>query len=333
MVRHCKFCGRIAKSEYKYNGMPLYLCEDCEKNYVHKCEDCGKEYFYHEWFDNCLIQPVDNKYYCNNCLQHHFKHCPHCDRQNNWITKDSNMCFYCASDDYIHSYGFKPSPIFHKSQKENTNLFVGVELELNFNHSANGVKFMQHIGKIDENSFVYLKHDGSLEKYGIEIVSHPATFAYHLKCNNWKDIFSYLHDTNTNNCGMHLHLSKNAFSKDETQLLDYMVNNYKHLIVNIGSRKLAGYCRAVKSISWGNERCSSHTDACNLTNEHTIELRFCKATNNYNTFIKKIKNVYTLISFVKTVCNQGYKNKIMNSEKTKVEKFFEYFKGELLSRI
>src|SRR5690606_36382259 len=71
--------------------------------------------------------------------------------------------------------------------------------------------------------FVYCKRDGSLDD-GIEIVSHPADYDYHLNKLPWERILNCLreagyrsHDPVT--CGLHIHISREAFGSDhETQL-------------------------------------------------------------------------------------------------------------------
>lgn len=239
-----------------------------------------------------------------------------------------DLCANCLIGDKIHSYGYKPYPIFYKNNKENTDLFVGVELEINFNKKLSLADFLDN----HNSDFVYYKHDGSLADYGVEIVSHPATFDYHFH-NEWKNIFDALKDTNTNNCGLHFHLSKAAFNRNEIRMLDYFVNNFTNSISQIGSRALKNYCRAVNSNVYGLGRIiQSHTDACNLTNLHTIELRFCKSTNHFESFIRKIKMIFVLVSFIKELSKYNYKN-VVACDKKQIEDCFEKAKGDILSRI
>lgn len=324
----CKICNCIATHLIK--GTNIHLCNNCFEKVISTCKHCGKTII--DLGEHCKINE-DGDCICSCCITKHYKKCScKCEI----IPKDEDFCFRCYSNNYINSYGFKPQPNFKFCDGEKSDLFVGVELELNFDHGKSAKSFLSYIGKVDEKSFVYLKHDGSLGRFGVEIVSHPATFSYHLKTKEWKNIFSYLKDTNTLNCGLHFHLSKLGLKEKEIVLLDYMVNNYHHLIMQIGGRALKDYCRSVVSPVWGLKRIyrSNHTDACNLTNDKTIELRFCKSTNNYNSFMKKIKNIFVLIQFVKTVCQKNQEDKVMNNKnKEKVEKLFKYFQGELLSRI
>lgn len=330
----CRFCHHSTNDSFLVDGdVSIFVCSDCQKSTIKTCSCCGKKFFYHEWIPS-LGSKIEDTFFCKKCMSTKIivHKCCDCERL---ILNDSVRCYSCSTMMFINSYSFKPTPIFHGNTENKNNLFAGIELEINFNKSKDAIRFMEHIGKVHEDSFVYLKHDGSLGKYGIEIVSHPATLAYHCKFGVWEDIFSFLHDTNTDNCGLHFHFGKKSFTDEQVFLLDFLVNNYSYMITQIGSRKLDGYCKQRQNQydRWGYSRYSEHTDACNLSNDNTIELRFCKSTNNYHSFIKKIKNIFALVYFVKLICDKGLQNKIIKSDKDKVEEFFKNFQGELLSRI
>lgn len=333
----CNSTNANNKVLYIYDGVNLhyrYYCDDCVKSF-HICEHC-----------KVLIDPIhiyhcakflDGRWICRDCFsQMQFNSCKKC---GNLIYDDSQYCLSCLKDKFIHSYSYKPTPTFFTQNKKyniftkkniQTKLFVGIELEMNFDDINN---YKQFVEKYSDNEFVYLKHDGSIGNYGVEIVSHPSTFQYHFY-NQWKDIFDMFHATNTLGCGLHFHLSKDAFNSNEVEFLDYFINNCTYEISQIGSRALKDYCKTIRGSKYGYARYSSHTDACNLGNINTIELRFCKATNNYKSFMKKIKNIWALIMFVKVVCEQKYNNFFMNkNNKDKLVQCFDKFKGDLLSRI
>ena len=320
----CDKCHtEINGTSFLVHGMnrDFYICEKCIDIY-YKCHCCG-EYFGHYPHVGTMIE---DEFVCSQCFRNNtFNTCDRCGRR----ILNGTLCASCASSSFIHNYSYKPTPVFHHCFGENTKLYAGIELEINFNHTEGYKKFLSNCFN---NDFVYLKHDGSIGKYGVEIVSHPATFRYHLNC-EWKKIFEMLGDTNTLGCGLHIHLSKNAFNDKEVMFLDYLVNNCSYIITQIGSRALKDYCKNhIGCKHYGYRRRSAHTDACNLTNANTIELRFCKSTGNYHSFIKKIKNIFAVITFVKTVCSQDYQKFFMNNMKA-LEKGFENYRGELLSRI
>lgn len=317
----------VGKDKYN-NNVYDYFCKSCVEGFW-TCECC-----------NVPLQParilnreinIDGRFLCFDCQKGIGIHlCKSCNRM---IAKEDEYCISCARDKYIHNYSFKPTPNFFTAKTLVEKLFAGIELEMNFD---NRKEFKDFIAEYSHNQFVYLKSDGSISNIGVEIVSHPANFEFHFKNEYWKDIFNMFKHTNTLGCGLHVHLSKDAFTSREVKFLDYFINKCTYTTTQIGSRGLTDYCRKHNGRRFGYDRMSSHTDACNLSNDKTIELRFCKSTDNYKSFIKKLKNIYTLILFVKVICNKhdNLVNVLMKEENLKMlERYFEHFKGEFLSRI
>lgn len=318
---------KVVVGRDKYgNNVYDYFCKSCVKAFI-VCEHC-----------NIFIYPtnlltrdinIDGRYLCFDCQKEIGIH--HCKSCNRMIAKEDEYCVCCARDKYINNYSFKPTPNFFKAKTLVEKLFAGIELEMNFD---NRKEFKDFIAEYSDHPFVYLKSDGSISNIGVEIVSHPANFEFHFKNNYWKDIFNMFKHTNTLGCGLHVHLSKTAFNPIEVKFLDYFINKCTYVTTQIGSRALTDYCCKRNGKRFGYDRMSSHTDACNLSNAHTIELRFCKSTDNYKSFIKKLKNIYTLILFVKVICEKQLVNVLMKEENLKMlERYFEHFKGEFLSRI
>ncbi|GAH84174.1 unnamed protein product, partial [marine sediment metagenome] len=136
--------------------------------------------------------------------------------------------------------------------------------------------------------FTYAKHDGTLN-FGIEVVSHPATWNW-LKQNyrKWENILNLrkvgFKSFDTTTCGMHIHLSKNAFSSLHLyKILKFFYEN-KDFILKISQRK-SSYLNRYATLSsqdfnnslalkakWKNQTEEKYT-AINLLNEPTIEIR------------------------------------------------------------
>lgn len=332
------FCGnkivKIVNGKAVQESVHHFYCEDCAKSFI-PCEHC-----------KILVNPynfcathsiIDGRRFCSICADKiKFGTCKRCHKR---VYDDNMLCLSCVKDVFINQYSYKPTPRFYTKDgkweyydktKFKSKIFAGIELEMNFDDVDIFKKFLE---KYTHNDFVYLKRDGSIANNGVEIVSHPATFNYHFH-NHWKEIFDMFKSTNTLGCGLHLHLSKDSFNDKEVEFLDYFVNNCTYAITQIGSRGLTNYCKKIKSRRYGYKRLSSHTDACNLSNTNTIELRFCNSTDNYKSFMKKLKNIWALIMFVKITCEHGYNKVFMNEDKKKeCVKYFEIFKGDLLSRI
>jgi hypothetical protein len=328
MSKICKCCGaKTGNNTIVYDGYSrfYYLCQNCASRHlkqgsIEKCHCCQKYYMCHSLYN------IDGYSYCTECKRQLTKSCE-CGN----LILGGKYCVECAKHKFINQYSYKPKANFYSYPNEEEKLFAGIELEMNFDDVIDFKKFIEHYSADD---FVYLKRDGSIGNNGVEIVSHPATFKFHFHNSEWKTIFSQFKHTNTLGCGLHIHLSKNAFNREEVAFLDYLVNNFDYMITQIGSRSLTHYCRKIKARRWGYDRLSNHTDACNLTNDKTIELRFCKSTNNYRSFMKKLKNIWVLVMFVKFIGKYKKCREYMTEDKKKeVERYFNYFKGELLSRI
>ena len=321
---NCEIEEGVVDAVANYGSSPKIkkVCERCAHRLPH-CEFCGRV------IPSIVNQKIDGHYICGFCQEDHIHKCNICGRA---VVGEDKYCTHCAVDQFIHSYSFKPEPnFFIHDVADDTNMYMGVELEMNFDRVSDFKKFLE---KYTNNSFVYLKHDGSIGEYGVEIVSHPATFKYHIHTDFWNRLFENFKKTNTLGCGLHFHLSKIGFTDEEIEFLDYFVNNFSYIITQIGSRALKDYCKVHKFKHYGSNRWGSHTDACNLSNRDTVELRFCKSTHNYHSFMKKLKNIYVLVQFVKCICaNNAMKECMKEENKKKVEDYFNFFKGEVLSRI
>lgn len=325
----CEECnGRAAKTNIIVNPINgKKICRNCATK-IYRCPRCNSFYKQTvfdinvggwEYTENSVYDRYFKKVICNKC-RHELNLCNSC---HGYYTED-DICVFCVENAIVHGYHYKPTPIFHQENIDD-NLFAGIELEINFNDKKNFKKFLTASRDFD---FVYCKHDGSLHSYGVEIVSHPANFQYHFH-NNWKNIFNYFqHCTNTDGCGLHVHLNKNYFRNNggNAYTLDYIVNNCNKVICDIGSRKLDNYCRKNVKYSYGLNSSSAHTSACNMSNDNTVELRFCKSTNNYNSFLRKLKMIYTLVKFADKYNEDSVKQ-------IDIAKEFDKFKGDYLSTL
>ena len=127
----------------------------------------------------------------------------------------------------------------------------------------------------------------------------------------------------TTNCGLHFHISRNFFAEESVRVLDYFVNTNSDYLEKIGGRKFNSYEKRIKRMDyWGETYDSDHCDSVNLSNEDTIEIRFCKSTSDYDTFMERLKLIKNLVLFSKSV----YFTKIMSNENlTNNEIMFEEF--------
>lgn len=224
---------------------------------------------------------------------------------NNFYNIDNDFCLcvdcYRNLGDKFHTYSFKPCPVFKGIKDRKKHLHVGIELEIQTNKFKYFILFLH----LFRNKNIYLKRDGSLNEYGIEFVSMPMTFSYIIN-NTFEMLFEKFREynfNNTDNCGLHFHLDKEYLNQMDIAKIDYMVNNWCSQLSSIGGREYVNsrYCRVLyKNIDkYGIDTEGSRYVACNLTNRDTVELRFCKSTSDYYTFIKRVSLIFSLVDIAK----------------------------------
>jgi len=266
-----------------------YVCQHCEVNYnLTRCNECGYFFSANQARDGC-------------CRQCH--------------------------PAQIHDYGYKPDPIFFQLPEEETDLFFGIELEIDTEEGEEiPDKMVEELTRIKE---IYLKYDSSLSDEGVEIVTHPLSYKYFRKkfplqeiCNISIENGYISHDTNT--CGLHVHISKKHFGEYDSS------NDSPECEANIGKfilffeshwQELIKFSRrSIRSLErWANRyndvniieekdekkicqtaKCfSGRYFAVNLKNEHTIEVRIFKGTLNPNTIIATIQLLQVILDFTK----------------------------------
>lgn len=325
----CAVCGERHSNKEKFMkiGEEAYICVSCIERYgivFYTCCHCLTRMYnvLHPSFEvfvalnsiKGLKKRSARKHICCTECEHLFCSCYGC---NNRHEKHSDKCEYHNAEAKLKPYAYSPEEFrFYKGLKDTDNIYIGIEFEINFEKGKDKIDFLKNI----KSDFFYFKHDGSLDKHGIEIVSHPATIKYHLYSDEWKKLFEELnkYEVNTKGCGIHFHISREVLGENVVKQIDFFVNNYKNVITEIGSRTYNRFSQHCKKF----ERSYSHYDACNLCNTSTVELRFCASTHNYKSFIKKLKAIYIIIGFCS---NFKFDNVRYDA--------FNYYKGEILSRI
>jgi hypothetical protein len=192
----CEACAITYREE---RGGDFYYCENCEEQY----HESNTQYYMDERY--CYSCVEDNAYTCEDC------------GDDCWSGGDH----YCSSDDDdnynspIHSYSYRPSPAFFGKGKYH----LGFELEVETRNSSRyeGAELAQS----EFGAHVYLKDDGSLND-GFEIVTHPHTLTEYQNNFNWAGLSKLkshgLRSWNTSTCGLHVHVSREAFSVDGVRL-------------------------------------------------------------------------------------------------------------------
>lgn len=217
---------------------------------------------------------------------------------------------------YIQRYDYIPSNfIFHPAVESPTQLFLGVELEIDVGGKSEEIA-RQIIDNLGEDN-VYCKSDSSVRQ-GFEIVTHPCTFAYHQTL-PYERVFETLikqgyHSHDVGTCGLHVHFNRNFFGEDKliqdlniSKLL-YIIEKYWAQVVMIARRDSNTYAK--RFFINGNEspldiyvkaRNTNKYGVINLQHKDTIEIRIFKGTLKYNSFISTLEFVNTLIPIIRDI--------------------------------
>lgn len=213
----------------------------------------------------------------------------------------------------------------YNGDKTTPELYIGIELEtecINGN-KFDGARFVKANTLINGVETVYLKSDASLDD-GFEIVSHPGTFDFFMDDFHWSAISGLksrgFNAWNSPTCGLHLHLSRNAFIND-AHLMKFIYFIYKNRVplVQFAGRESSRYARfdmnmflngyydwsEEKSIKGstliqmakGHHRNSERMMAVNLQNTKTIELRFFRPSLNTDTVKAAIQFAQALFEY------------------------------------
>lgn len=260
------------------------------------------------------------------------------DGEANW--DNSNECYYC-DDCYenhassLNGYSYKPVPQFQFRTSELKELDAdvleprsaihtfGVELEVDDGDDASDL--CEALEELDQP--IYMKHDGSLNSEGVEIVTHPCSLAYHQYEMRWAEIMRVCdsrdyksHDTTT--CGLHIHVGRSstgATGKERDAVAGNLV-----ILTNAVWDELVTFSRRKGGAldHWArrpNLRCDPETlddaqltdyalytendgryQAVNLTNHGTVEFRLFRGTLKRKTLIAALQLVNNMVDYAMT---------------------------------
>ena len=330
----CEKCGDVLPIDdaVSINHGELYVCEDCADHYYFCCDDCG------DYFTGSEVQ-TDNYggVVCDHCYEWNgWCTCDNCgellrDRNANWDDDaEEYFCDSCWSErprKHIQSYGYKPTPVFQLRSSEKIKadsvLTFGVELEVDGGCDAENLA--SDLAEVEQP--VYFKHDGSLLD-GVEIVSHPASLAYHQYELRWAELTRICkahgfksHDAGT--CGLHIHIGVDQFGtnwQDRDRVSANLV-----LIANAIWDELVKFSRrSPEQLHWADRpylpeldaglmtddeltelairrtRHNTRYTAVNLMNGNTAELRIFRGTLKRDTLIASIQLANNMAKFAMT---------------------------------
>jgi L-rhamnose mutarotase len=325
----CSGCSDVNHSDDTYFVHDDPWCSSCYHDRFSTCEDCDQT------VDNDDMNTVQNRcgaeiQVCDSCRRNYYW-CANCDEyvhDDNYAGND--LCNGCSDDvddddeeeeQVIKGYGYKPRPTFFKVS-ENDNVYLGIELEVE--RGANSETNHTKMALLIEKDFLYFKTDGSLDN-GFEIVTHPMTISYIKKHKNvWADILNLLRSNkyrsyDTRTCGMHIHISKNAFTTWHLyRFMKFFVDN-SDFVTKISQRKIENLDRWAALTDNPSESYKEFTQdrlmykakkksgndkrylAVNLQNDKSVEVRIFRGTLNDSSFFKNIEFVQAVHDYTKSI--------------------------------
>lgn len=317
------------------------VCDDCLDNY-YQCDDCG------EYFSEGYTRSDYSTVVCDRCYDwNDWITCDDCGSlirggEANWSSQDD--CYYCDScyeehePHLLNEYSFKPTPEFKFRSSElrefdrkgidprNAVHQFGIELEVDNGDDADDL--CESLEGLDQP--IYMKHDGSLNHNGVEIVTHPCSLAFHQYEMRWAEIMRVCdshdyksHDTTT--CGLHIHVSRSSMGTTEEDR-QRTAGNLVILTSAIWD-ELVKFSRRMehKLDQWAQRPMLDHQSfdsdeelieialkhqyrggipyrysACNLLNTHTVEFRLFRGTLKRRTLIAAIQLVSNMTDYAMT---------------------------------
>jgi L-rhamnose mutarotase len=327
----CCGCSDVIYSDDTYFVHDDPWCSGCYHDRFSICDDCN-ETVRSDDMNTVQGRSGADRHVCDSCRRD-YPWCSNCDEYVHEDNYDGNdLCVGCASDsdddddesydngDVIKNYGYKPRPTFFKVS-ENDNVYLGIELEVE--RGANSETNHTKMALLIQQDFLYFKTDGSLDN-GFEIVTHPMTISYIKKHKNiWASILNELRSNNyrsydTRTCGMHIHISKNAFTTWHLyRFMKFFVDN-ADFVTKISQRKIENLDRWAALTDKPSDSYKEYTEdrlmykakkkygndkrylAVNLQNPKSVEVRIFRGTLNDSSFFKNIEFVQALYDYTKS---------------------------------
>lgn len=212
----CPVCGKLAKRTVHTEMGDI--CEGCAaENGFTKCSHCG------EWYKDETMTRHGCMWLCESCASAPKWKCARCGaeiyewEENNYKIFDETVCVRCYDDlSMIDGYGHtRTTKRFRAPDEAPTEKYFGMELEMEA-RDRDRADMVAHIRFEYPDIPAHIKYDGSLSN-GAEFAFYPATRKYLTEifplddfCQTARDVDAVSH--NSNNCGLHVHVSRAFFS-------------------------------------------------------------------------------------------------------------------------
>lgn len=278
----CYHCGRVVMCDKAHYIAPdVVVCADCVT--TKQCDSCGAYPQGPKPMYNFKLKISDGEYnsylyLCHNCHK----------------TKNYGI---------IKRYGYKPAGKFKKhASAEFPALFIGIENEVNFKGTMFPAERVRHIFDENEDHW-YIKRDSSVS-HGFEVVTHPMNFEYikdgSFPVNNlFPDGYGII---KSNECGMHIHMSKVAFTNAHLFKFMQFFLNESEFCEKVAERKSNSYCQKLgkeEIVDKSIRKAGGNRNQVNLNPKHTVEIRAFAGVTTPQQYLKNVEFVYALFCFTK----------------------------------
>jgi hypothetical protein len=316
-----------------YNFEGEYICQLClDERLLDNNEILDEDYFLCNSCDNFRHNDsadyFNGEQFCQRCIDDHVYTCDDCSEQY-WEGSDH----YCSESSYgglIHDYGYKPRPYFY-GRTSGERIFMGFELEVEVRSGNMRDQASEVVNALGDHA--YLKHDGSLN-HGFEIVTHPHSL------NSYKKEFAFdsfkrfrsngLRSWDTSTCGLHVHVSRNAFGVYDNRT-DTISNNSRQFhelrfikliydnqrqVCALAGRTSEDYAnfhdkgRLRDKVINGYSAGGRHS-AVNTENTNTLEVRIFRGSLNENRVLMALEFVHCAVEYTRNLKVNG-KNKALS---------------------
>jgi hypothetical protein len=312
----CEKCDSIFTCDDEYNSVGLQIwCIGCIRHDATWCDVCDSYFLGYSYTADDTSDT-----FCEQCFENNTSYCEECD------TNYANGCEYNheGEDDSrtIHDYSYRPDPIFHSSEDEQTRLYFGIEVETETRGGDYGDRrnAAEYAANLERESIAYLKSDGSLN-CGFEIVTHPLSHSYFMNDAGvlWNTIETLKNNYSmmawgTKTCGLHIHISRNGFSGGSHQhrFLQLVYNN-KDFYEVLAGRSSSHWAKfddnidpntGAKSFKHKLDRYSGNSDrysAVNTNNRQTLEMRIFRGSLNPRFIKSAIDLAHASVEFTRTM--------------------------------
>ncbi len=195
----CARCSNTSLDEPGEATGNRLLCPSCTNDFG-LCDYC-------DLFDEALRSTETDRDMCSECAYRlDYYECDTCMT----LIDRGHYCQEHGEDDAdveaLHSYGYKPTPVFHGIGPR----YLGLELEIDVPYGHLSTSITDTVDTL--NGLGYLKEDDSIT-YGFELVTHPMAYRWALDSFPWHllerlDLAGCTGDGN----GLHVHISRAAFA-------------------------------------------------------------------------------------------------------------------------